>query len=368
MAGNGQGVDDWMQGSTMRTPWTTAMTDTTRAILAALQRRRATSFARVLIPGEAGTPDLAVQSAAELDAALAKRADLPRRIAVGAAHFATGADAHDLAHPGTTSSDTRPLSGQVAIVSGAASGLGRAVALGLHRAGACVAFTDVDRAGLQAIESEIGDADHVITVVVDVTAEASVAAGFDAVLARFGRIDTVHCCAGVAPAHDLVDFPLDRWELSLRINLTGYFLYGREAARVMRSQGHGGSMVLLSSKSGLEPSKSNTAYNATKAGELHMARGWALELGRDGIRVNCIAPGNVFEGSKIWNPDYIAKAAQKRGIRPDEVIPYYNSLTALNREIKGADIANAAVFLASEQARCVTGQVLVVDSGQVWTR
>jgi NAD(P)-dependent dehydrogenase (short-subunit alcohol dehydrogenase family) len=136
----------------------------------------------------------------------------------------------------------------------------------------------------------------------------------------------------------------------------------------MKAQSHGGSMILLSSKSGLEPSKANTAYNATKAGELHMARGWALELGRDGIRVNCIAPGNVFEGSKIWNADYIAKAAQKKGIRPDEVIPYYNNLTALNREIKPQDIANAAVFLASEQARCVTGQVLVVDSGQVWAR
>jgi NAD(P)-dependent dehydrogenase (short-subunit alcohol dehydrogenase family) len=344
------------------------MTDTPRSVLAAVQRLRPRSFARIINPDQAFTADLAVASVAELEAALRGHDRLPRRLQVGALRLATGSDAEDLHRPGASRSDARVLDGQVALVSGAASGLGRAVAMGLYQAGACVVFSDIDGAGLQALSAELADEVRTATTVVDVTNEASVAAGFDSALARFGRIDSVHCCAGVAPAHDLVDFPLDRWELSLRINLTGYFLYGREAARIMRAQGHGGAMVLLSSKSGLEPSKSNTAYNATKAGELHMARGWALELGRDGIRVNCIAPGNVFEGSKIWNPDYIAKAALKKGIRPDEVIPYYNSLTALNREIKGADIANAAVFLASEQARCVTGQVLVVDSGQVWTR
>jgi NAD(P)-dependent dehydrogenase (short-subunit alcohol dehydrogenase family) len=344
------------------------MTDTPRTVLAALQRLRPRSFTRIIAPDQAFTPDLAVADLPALEAALGGHDRLPRRLQVAALRLATGSDADDLHRPGSGGGDTRPLAGQVALVSGAASGLGRAVAMGLYQAGACVVFSDIDRAGLQALEAELHDDARTATAVVDVTDEGSVAAGFDRALARFGRIDSVHCCAGVAPAHDLVDFPLAHWELSLRINLTGYFLYGREAARVMRAQGHGGAMVLLSSKSGLEPSKSNTAYNATKAGELHMARGWALELGRDGIRVNCIAPGNVFEGSKIWNPDYIAKAAQKKGIRPDEVIPYYHSLTALNREIKGADIANAAVFLASEQARCVTGQVLVVDSGQVWTR
>ena len=260
------------------------------------------------------------------------------------------------------------LAGQVAIVSGAASGLGLGVATGLYRAGACVLFTDVDAAGLQAVAARFADPARVHTATVDVTNEASVAAGFDAALTRWGRVDCIACCAGVAPAFPLEDFPLDKWDLSLRINLTGYFLFGREAARIMKAQGHGGSMVLLSSKSGLEPSKSNTAYNATKAGELHMARGWALELGRDGIRVNCIAPGNVFEGSKIWNPAYIEAAAKKKGINPDEVIPHYIALTALNRDIKPDDIANAAVFLASDAARCVTGQVLVVDGGQVWTR
>jgi NAD(P)-dependent dehydrogenase (short-subunit alcohol dehydrogenase family) len=156
--------------------------------------------------------------------------------------------------------------------------------------------------------------------------------------------------------------------LALDVNLTGYFLMAREAARILIAQGMGGSIINLSSKSGLDASKNNTAYNATKAGELHMARGWALELGEYGIRVNSIAPGNVFEGSRIWNPDYIKVCAKKYGIKPDEVIPYYVNKTALRREIKGQDIADAVVFLCSDRARTVTGQTLVADSGQVMVR
>jgi NAD(P)-dependent dehydrogenase (short-subunit alcohol dehydrogenase family) len=136
----------------------------------------------------------------------------------------------------------------------------------------------------------------------------------------------------------------------------------------MRAQGDGGSMIIVSSKTGLEASRANSAYNATKAGELHLMRGWALELGPENIRVNAVAPGNVFEGSKIWNPEYIKVCADKRGIKPEEVIPYYTSLTALKREIKRSDVAAAVVFLCSDRARCITGQTLVVDSGQVMVR
>jgi len=99
-----------------------------------------------------------------------------------------------------------------------------------------------------------------------------------------------------------------------------------------------------------------------------MARGWALELGEYGIRVNCVCPGNVFEGSKIWNPEYMEVCAKKYGIKPEEVIPYYVSKTALKREIKGQDVADAVVFLCSDKARTITGQTLVADSGQVMVR
>ncbi len=328
-----------------------------RSILAALQKSRPSAFAQVV--AASGPADLTVADAAALTAALAGRSDTPARIQVGEVRLEVSAAA-----PAASG----PLVGQVAIVSGAASGLGLGVARGLYKAGAAVLFTDVDAAGLQQVEATFNDPARVHTAVVDVTNEQSVADGFDAALKRWGRVDGIACCAGVAPAGPLEDFPLAKWNLSLAINLTGYFLFGREATRIFKAQGHGGAMVLLSSKSGLEPSKNNTPYNATKAGELHLARGWALELGPVGIRVNGIAPVIVFEGSKIWNPTYIAEAAKKKGIKPEEVIPHYINLTALKRDIKPDDIANAAVFLLSDAARCVTGQVLVVDSGQVWTR
>ncbi len=264
-----------------------------------------------------------------------------------------------------------PLEGRIAVVTGAGSGLGRSVAVGLARAGANVALADVD---LDAVEATgfgiLDEKPHacVLPVPCDVTSEGAVRGAFDMVLDRWGGLDILVNAAGIAPAFDLVDLPADLWRKALEINLTGYFLMARAAARVMTQQGMGGSIVNLSSKSGLEASRSNTPYNATKAGEIHMARGWALELGRHGIRVNSVAPGNVFEGSKIWNPKYIRTCARKYGIKPEQVIPYYVGKTALGREIRGQDVADAVVFLCSDSARTITGQTVVPDGGQVMVR
>jgi len=261
-----------------------------------------------------------------------------------------------------------PLARKVALVTGAASGLGCGIAQGLVEAGAAVAFCDIDEQGAKEAAAASPEPSRALPVHMDVTDEGSVACAFDTLLRHWGGLDIVVCAAGVAPAYELVEMPVDKWRQALEINLTGYFLVAREAARIMRAQGDGGAMVMLSSKSGLDASKANSAYNATKAGELHLMRGWALELGADGIRVNGVAPGNVFEGSKIWNPEYIKTAARKKGIKPEEVIPHYVSLTALKRDIKRSDVAAAVVFLCSDAARCITGQTLVVDSGQVMVR
>jgi NAD(P)-dependent dehydrogenase (short-subunit alcohol dehydrogenase family) len=264
----------------------------------------------------------------------------------------------------------KELAGRIALVTGAASGLGRGIAAGLLAAGCCVAFADVDDEGLAAALEATAAADRrrALGVHVDVTDEDSVQAGFEAALSHWGGLDVLVNAAGVAPSHPLVDFGADAWRRAVAINLTGYFLVGRAAARVLVRQRLGGAIINLSSKTGLEASKDNSAYNATKAAEIHMARGWALELGREGIRVNAVAPGNVFEGSKIWNPQYIRQRAKAKGIRPEQVIDYYNALTALGKEIKPTDVAEAVVFLAGPRARRITGQVLVVDGGQVMVR
>ena len=264
-----------------------------------------------------------------------------------------------------------PLSGRMAIVTGAGSGLGRSIAIGLARAGANVALADIDAAGAAETAQHIAaECPQTTTLAVEcnVTSEQSVENAFSALMTEWGGLDILVNAAGVAPAYSLLELPVDKWRFALEVNLTGYFLMARAAARIMTVQAIGGSIINISSKSGLDPSKNNTPYNATKAGELHMARGWALELGPHNIRVNSVCPGNVFEGSKIWNPDYMRICAKKYGIKPDEVIPYYVSKTALNREIKGQDIADSVVFLASDQARRITGQTLVTDAGQVYVR
>ncbi|MBN1443382.1 MAG: SDR family oxidoreductase [Planctomycetes bacterium] len=261
----------------------------------------------------------------------------------------------------------RTLTGRVAVVTGAGSGLGRGIALGLVEAGATVVGLDVDRSAVEDVAAS-QPAGRFLPLACDVTSEESVRAAFAAAAASAGGIDYLVNAAGIAPAFALVDFPVEAWRKALEINLTGYFLCAREAARWLQEQGAGGSIINLTSKTGLDASKANSAYNATKAGEIHLMRGWALELGADGIRVNCVAPGNVFKGSKIWNDEYIRVCARKRGISPEEVIPYYISLAPLGKEIEPRDIADAVVFLLSDAARNITGQVLVVDGGQVMVR
>jgi len=263
------------------------------------------------------------------------------------------------------------LAGKTAVVTGAGSGLGRGIAEGLARAGARVGLLDLDLDAAEATHARISDAvapHHSLAVECDVTDEAQVAAAFARVAAAFDGVDICVPAAGIAPAHPLPEFPVGAWRTALEVNLTGYFLAAREAARLMIRQGRGGAIVLVSSKSGLDASKANSAYNATKAGEIHLARGWAQELGAHGIRVNAVAPGNVFQGSKIWNEEYIKACAEKRGIRPDEVIPYYVGLTSLGVEITPEDVAGVVCWLASDASRVVTGQVLVCDAGQVFVR
>ncbi|MBU8902030.1 MAG: SDR family oxidoreductase, partial [Victivallales bacterium] len=259
----------------------------------------------------------------------------------------------------------------IAVVTGAGSGLGRSIAIGLAKAGAMVALADIDeKAALQTAKIIADELASSATIVLNcnVTDEDNIDNVFENLINNWGGLDILVNAAGVAPAFALTDLAVDKWRFALEVNLTGYFLMARAVSRIMIKQNMGGSIVNISSKSGIDASKNNTAYNATKAGELHMGRGWAMELGTHNIRVNSVCPGNVFEGSKIWNPEYIEVCAKKYGIKPEEVIPYYISKTMLNKEIKGQDIADAVVFLSSDKARRITAQTLVVDAGQAMVR
>ena len=271
----------------------------------------------------------------------------------------------------SNASNSNELDGHSAVITGAGSGLGKSIAIGLASVGANIAIVDIDEKEAiktgKLLEKNFPNI-SVLAISCDVTDEVDVQKAMAQISQNWKVVDILVNAAGIAPAAALVDMPIDKWRLALEVNLTGYFLMAKHAVKIMIAQGMGGSIVNISSKTGLEASKNNTAYNAAKAGQLHMARGWAIEFGEHGIRVNSVCPGNVFEGSQIWNPEYIEVCAKKYGIKPEEVIPYYVNKTILGKEIKGQDIADAVVFLASDKAKMITGQTLVVDGGQAMVR
>ena len=260
------------------------------------------------------------------------------------------------------------LEEKAAIVTGAGSGVGRGIALGLADAGARVVVADIDPRGANAVAGEIRDAGlpPACAAEVDVTSKAGVRAMVERVRAEFGRIDILVNNAGVAPSHTLLDFPEDDWDRCVAINLKGYFLCGQAVARVLVEQGQGGNIINISSKSGVRGSSENSAYNATKFGVIGLAQGWARELAGHNIRVNSVLPGNVLRGSGIWSDEYIRARARRANLSPtrEAVEEYYNRQVPLGRQCRVEDIANMVVFLCSDMASYVTGCSHLVDGGQ----
>lgn len=257
------------------------------------------------------------------------------------------------------------LKGQTAIVTGAASGIGRGIAQGLAESEANVVLADINLEGAQKAAAEIAEKSgaRTLAVKVDVTSADDTAALAEKVKAEFGRIDILVNNAGIAPAFPLSEFPEDRWDLAIDINLKGYFLCAKAVVPRMIEQG-GGNIVNISSKTGIRGSGNNSAYNASKFGVIGLAQGWCRELSKHNIRANSVLPGNVLRGSGIWNDEYKKEAARKLGIRPDEVEDHYNKQVPLGRQCTVEDIANLVVFLVSEKASYITGTSMLVDGGQ----
>jgi sorbitol-6-phosphate 2-dehydrogenase len=250
-------------------------------------------------------------------------------------------------------------------VTGAASGIGRGIAEGLAESEANVVLADINLEGAERAAAEIAQKSgaRTLAVKVDVTSAADTTALAEKVKAEFGRIDILVNNAGIAPAFPLADFPEDRWDLAIDINLKGYFLCAKAVAPCMIEQG-GGNIVNISSKTGVRGSGNNSAYNASKFGVIGLAQGWCRELAKHNIRANSVLPGNVLQGSGIWNDEYKKEAARKLGVKPDEVEDYYNRQVPLGRQCTVEDIANLVVFLVSDKASYITGTSMLVDGGQ----
>lgn len=258
------------------------------------------------------------------------------------------------------------FSRQIAFITGGAGGIGSATARRLAAEGAHVVLADLNLEGAQKVADEINEKygeGRALALKMDVTDEKAVQAAFRETALFYGGVDILVNNAGLATSSPFDETTLDEWNLNMSVLGTGYFLVAREAFRVMKAQGIGGSMVFVGSKNSVYAGKNAAAYSAAKALEAHLARCIAAEGGPYGIRVNTVLPDAVLQGSQIWNSRWREERAAAYGIRPDELEEYYRKRTTLLVNVYPQDIAEAVAFFASSKAAKTTGCMLTVDGG-----
>lgn len=259
------------------------------------------------------------------------------------------------------------LTDRVALITGGAQGLGQAICLRLAREGCHVVVADIKLEQAEAtanlVAQETGR--RALAVMMDVTDEASVAAGFARCLAEFGRLDILVANAGILISGAVTDFPAEKWRAVMNVDLFGYFLAAKEAAKIMAAQ-KSGVIIQINSKSGKKGSYKNSAYAASKFGGIGLTQSLALELAEHGVRVNAICPGNLLD-SPLWNegPNALFKQyARNQGITEAQVRQKYIDQVPMKRGCTYDDVCNVLVFLASDQASYMTGQAINVTGGQ----
>ncbi len=254
------------------------------------------------------------------------------------------------------------LEGKVALVTGGAGGIGSAVARTLAAKGACVAVADLDANGAAEVAEDLDNPGQAVHL--DVTSEEAVAVAYREAALAYGGIDVVVSNAGLASGAPIEETSVELWERDHAVLARGYFLVTREAFRVLREQGTGGSIVFVASKNALVAGKNASAYSTAKAAELHLARCLAEEGGENEIRVNTVNPDAVLQGSKIWDSSWRGERAQSYGIAPDELEEHYRQRTTLKVNVFPEDVAEAVLFFASSvRSLKSTGNVLNVDGG-----
>ena len=261
----------------------------------------------------------------------------------------------------------REFARQVALVTGAAGGIGSAVCARLAREGAQIVATDIDLAGAEELAQHLCQqygAGRAVAVRMDVTNEESVRAAFAAAALAFGGLDIVVNNAGLASSAPITETTLAEWNKNLNVLATGYFLAAREAFRLFAQQGRGGNLVFVASKNALVAGKNASAYSTAKAAELHLARCLAEEGGAQSIRVNIVNPDAVLAGSRIWSSSWRAERAATYGIAPEQLEEHYRKRTTLGVNILPEDIAEAVAFFAAPtRSSKSTGNILNVDGG-----
>ena len=257
----------------------------------------------------------------------------------------------------------KPLAGRIALVTGAASGIGKAIATRLAGEGACVVIADLDLAKAQEAAAELGGTDVAIGIVADVTDEAAVQSAIDQTVLAFGGLDLVVNNAGLSLSKSLLETTVADWDLQHNVMAKGSFLVSRAAAKVLIDQKLGGDIIYISSKNSVFAGPNNVAYSATKADQAHQVRLLAAELGEYGVRVNGINPDGVVRGSGIFAGGWGAKRAAVYGVAEDDLGKYYAQRTLLKREVLPENVANAVFVLCTSDLSHTTGLHIPVDAG-----
>ena len=239
---------------------------------------------------------------------------------------------------------------QVAVVTGAARGIGRAIALAFAGEGARVALVDIDGEHLERLHEEVGKGGgQALTVPCDISKSSDVQGMVDRILKAFGRIDVLVNNAGIIRRGTIETVTEEDWDRVIAINLKGTFNYNRAAARIFREQGSG-KIVNIASINGLRGKFGQSNYAASKAGIVALSKSLARELGKSQVNVNVVAPGMVRTPMTAGLPPEVRDTATREAV--------------LGRLAEPEDVANLVTFLCSDRARHITGQVIQVDGGQ----
>ncbi|HEV7923082.1 MAG TPA: bifunctional rhamnulose-1-phosphate aldolase/short-chain dehydrogenase [Thermoanaerobaculia bacterium] len=259
----------------------------------------------------------------------------------------------------------KELAGKVALITGAASGIGRAVAERFADEGAHVVVTDLDVVVAREVAKAIVERNglrRAVALRMDVADEASVEHAFDQAVRAYGGVDILVSNAGISSFGALDQLPVEEWDRAFAVNARGHFLAVRAAMRIMKEQGNGGAIVFNASKNVTAPGKEFGAYSVSKAAEAQLCRIVALEGGEYGIRANMLNPDAIFD-SRFWTAEMRAMRAAAYGLEAADLPSYYRNRTLLKVEVTAADVAEAALFLASARSGKTTGAMLPVDGG-----
>jgi rhamnulose-1-phosphate aldolase/alcohol dehydrogenase len=255
--------------------------------------------------------------------------------------------------------------GNIFIVTGAGSGIGRGIAIELGKLGAHVALADIEAEGLNQVEAEFAanKSNPPLLILGDQSKEEDVKATLSKTIRHFGGLDGVVINAGIGVSDLLEDLEVDKWKRGLDINLTSAFLMTKEAMKVLRKQKMGGSLVYVASKNAFAPGAGFGGYSVTKAGMLQLMRIAALEGGSVGIRCNAVNPDAVFDNSKLWAGGVREQRAAAHGVKPEELEDFYASRNILKARVRSEDVAHSVAYLLSDESSRTTGAVIAVDGG-----